>query len=79
MNRKIVVTIIVLLVSISSSFAQFGKLVDKAKSAVTGSPTGSANPAEIASALKQALELGATKSADLLSKENGFLHIPWFL
>lgn len=72
MNRKVVVTLIVLLVGISSTYAQFGKLVDKAKSAVTVAPAGSANPTEIASALKQALELGATKSADLLSKENGF-------
>lgn len=72
MNRKLVVTLIVLLASISSTYAQFGKLVDKAKSAVAGAPAGGVNPTEIATALKQALELGATKSADLLSKENGF-------
>ena len=71
MNRKVVATIIVLMVSVSSSFAQLGKLVDKAKNAVV-SPNGTANPTEIAAALKQALEVGATKSADLLSKENGF-------
>jgi hypothetical protein len=72
MNRKTVIIFLAIVISISPSFAQFGKLVDKAKSAVSTLPTSSANPTEIAAALKQALELGATKSADLLSKENGF-------
>jgi len=71
MNRKLLITFLAIIIS-TSSFAQFGKLVDKAKSAVSTLPTGSASSTEIAAALKQALELGATKSADLLSKENGF-------
>ena len=71
MNRKLLITFLAIAIS-TSSFAQLGKLVDKAKSAVSTLPTGSASSTEIAAALKQALELGATKSADLLSKENGF-------
>lgn len=72
MNRKIVITLIAVLISVSISFAQLGKIVDKAKSTVKSAPVSGVNPTEIAAALKQALELGATKSADLLSKENGF-------
>jgi hypothetical protein len=55
----------------TSSFAQFGKLLDKAKAVAAGNTT-SLNPSDIATALKQALEQGTSKSADLLSKENGF-------
>ena len=71
MNRKLVFTFLAIAIS-TSSFAQLGKLVGKAKSVVSTLPTGSATPTEITAALKQALELGATKSSDLLSKENGF-------
>jgi hypothetical protein len=64
---------ILLFIGSSVAYAQFGKLVDKAKSAVTtGTTTLGANPSEIATALKQALEIGASKSADLLSANNGF-------
>lgn len=59
----------------SGAFAQFGKLLDKAKSAAAGNGI-SASPTDIATALKQALELGATKSADLLSAQNGFFANP---
>lgn len=59
----------------SGAFAQFGKLLDKAKSAAAGNRI-SASPTDIATALKQALELGATKSADLLSAQNGFFANP---
>ena len=54
----------------TSSFAQFGKLVDKAKSTI-GNNSG-ASPSDVAIALKQALEIGASKSADILSTSNGF-------
>ncbi len=69
-NLKFIALIIFLTIS-TSTFAQFGKLLDKAKAAATGN-SGSLNPADIATALKQALEQGTSKSADLLSKENGF-------
>lgn len=55
----------------NASFAQFGKLIDKGKALVNTKNSG-ASTTEIAEALKQALEAGASKSADLLSKENGF-------
>src|SRR5690606_21371032 len=47
--------------------------VDKAKTAVQFNTVATnLNPADIATALKQALELGTSKSADLLSTQNGF-------
>ncbi len=63
------------LMASSGAFAQFGKLLDKAKSVAAGNGI-SASPTDIATALKQALELGATKSADLLSAQNGFFANP---
>jgi hypothetical protein len=71
MKRISIIAFFGLLLIANSSFAQFGKLIEKAKSVATGTSS-SASPADIATALKQALEIGATKSADLLSKENGF-------
>src|SRR6476659_128456 len=71
MRRIKFIALITFLTISTSSFAQFGKLLDKAKEAATGGTT-SLNPADIATALKQALEQGTSKSADLLSKENGF-------
>lgn len=63
-----------MLVSASTgAFAQFGKLLDKAKTvAKSNTATTNLNPNDIATALKQALEVGTSKSADLLSKQNGF-------
>ncbi|MBC7654395.1 MAG: DUF4197 domain-containing protein [Oligoflexus sp.] len=68
--NKITLSLMFLMAS-SGAFAQFGKLLDKAKSAAAGGGI-SASQTDIATALKQALELGATKSADLLSAQNGF-------
>jgi hypothetical protein len=72
MNKLRIIFSVLLLVVSTSTFAQFGKLVDKAKSAIINGNTDGANPSEIANALKQALEIGASKSADLLSASNGF-------
>jgi hypothetical protein len=72
MKKTIFIAVLGFLLFANSSFAQLSKLVTKAK-ALSNTTSGSLNPAEIATALKQALEIGATKSADLLSKENGFL------
>ena len=72
MKKITFIALIGFLLITNHSFAQFSKLVTKAKT-IAGTTSGSLNPAEIATALKQALEIGATKSADLLSKENGFL------
>ncbi|MBU1373889.1 MAG: DUF4197 domain-containing protein [Bacteroidetes bacterium] len=71
MNKLKFIVLVAFLVVSTSSFAQFGKLLDKAKAVATGNTT-SLNPSDIATALKQALEQGTSKSADLLSKENGF-------
>lgn len=71
MKKITLSTLIALLFLASNSFAQFGKLIDKAKAVASGN-SASASPFEIATALKQALEVGATKSAGLLSKPNGF-------
>lgn len=71
MKKTTFLALVAFFLTANTSFAQFGKLIDKAKTAASGT-TATANPTEIATALKQALEIGATKSADLLSKENGF-------
>ncbi len=71
-NQKITALLVLIMLS-TSAFAQFGKLLDKAKTVAGGTiGTTSLNPTDIATALKQALEVGATKSADLLSTQNGF-------
>jgi hypothetical protein len=70
-NKVYGIILLGLLLSTSTSFAQFGKLIDKGKALVNTKNTPTSTT-EIAEALKQALEVGATKSADLLSKENGF-------
>ena len=72
MYRLKIIFSILLFIASTSVYAQFGKLVDKAKSTVSNGSTSGANPSEIATALKQALEIGASKSADLLSTNNGF-------
>ena len=71
MNRLKFIALVVFLTVSTSTFAQFGKLLDKAKAVATGNTT-ALNPSDIATAIKQALEQGTSKSADLLSKENGF-------
>lgn len=71
MKKIRIIAVLGLMTISTASFAQLGKLLDKAKAAATGN-TSSLNPADIATALKQVLEQGTTKSADLLSKENGF-------
>lgn len=74
--KKIKIIILLSLMAIStSSFAQFGKLLDKAKAAATGN-TSNLNSVDIATALKQALEQGTAKSADILSQEDGFFGNP---
>ncbi len=70
-KKFILIFIFALVLVTTGSFAQFGKLLDKAKAVANGGGS-NAHSSEIAAALKQALEVGATKSADLLSKENGF-------
>lgn len=70
--KKIKTIMLLGLMGISTaSFAQLGKLLDKAKAAATGN-TSNLSSTDITTALKQALEQGTAKSADLLSKENGF-------
>lgn len=71
MNRLKFIALVVFLTVSTSTFAQFGKLLDKAKAVATGNTT-ALNSSDIATAIKQALEQGTSKSADLLSKENGF-------
>lgn len=70
-NKIYGIVLVGLILNSNASFAQFGKLIDKGKALVNTKNTATSTT-EIAEALKQALEAGATKSADLLSKENGF-------
>jgi hypothetical protein len=70
-NKIYGIVLVGLILNSNASFAQFGKLIDKGKALVNTKNTATSTT-EIAEALKQALEAGATKSADLLSKQNGF-------
>lgn len=70
-NKIYGIVLVGLILNSNASFAQFGKLIDKGKALVNTKNTATSTK-EIAEALKQALEAGATKSADLLSKQNGF-------
>ncbi len=63
MKKHIGFLLLIITVTISQSCAQLSVLPVKTP----------VDQSQISNALKQALEIGTTKSADLLSKENGFL------
>lgn len=64
---------LILSLSISPAYAQFGKLLDKAKSVVTGED-GSLN---VAGGLKEALETGVNDAVATLAQENGYYSSPY--
>ena len=63
--------LVALLMLSTESTAQFGKLLDKAKTAVSGG-TG-LSQADIGNGLKEALEVGVTDAVSTLSTEDGYL------
>ena len=63
--------LVALLMLSTESTAQFGKLLDKAKTAVSGG-TG-LSQADIGNGLKEALEVGVTDAVSTLSAEDGYL------
>ncbi len=70
-------TVLILVLILSSSevaFPQLGKLLDKAKKAVSGSAPLTAE--EVASGLKEALTNGVSKGSDLTSKVDGYFKNP---
>jgi len=71
MNRIIFVSIF-LVVGLSSSHAQFGKLLDKAKSVLHED-----DPSDIGSGLKEALEIGVEDAAKSLAQEDGYFDSPY--
>lgn len=70
--KTILIIPVVLLFLMQSSNAQF-KIPQVLKNAANTVNPGNPSPAEIGSALKEALEIGVSAGADRLSLENGFL------
>ena len=69
MIRAVLIVAIVLL-SCDVAFPQLGKMLEKAKKAVSGSTALSAE--EVAQGLKEALTNGISKGSDLTSKVDGY-------
>lgn len=63
---------LVLSLSVTPAQAQFGKLLDKAKSVVTGDDSS----LNVAGGLKEALEIGVSDAVASLSQENGYFESP---
>ena len=63
--------LVALLMLSTESTAQFGKLLDKAKTAVSGGA--GLSQADIGNGLKEALEVGVTDAVSTLSAEDGYL------
>jgi hypothetical protein len=70
--KTILIIPVVLLLLVQSSNAQF-KIPQVLKNAANTVNPGNPSPAEMGSALKEALEIGVSAGADRLSLENGFL------
>jgi len=69
---RILGMLIVMLISLSPAQAQFGKLMDKAKSVVKGESSGN-----IAGGLKEALNIGVDEAVSSLSADNGYFESPY--
>ena len=67
--KKILIALMFLVVGLGTSHAQFGKLLDKAKSTISGD----SNPTDIGSGLKEALNIGVGDAVKSLSSTNGYL------
>jgi hypothetical protein len=64
---------VLLMVTVITAMGQSGGILGTLKKQVTGSNTSSLSSDDIVAGLKQALTIGAQKSADQLSAVNGFL------
>lgn len=71
--RILIILSLIVSLSVSPAQAQFGKLLDKAKSVVKGDD-GSLN---IAGGLKEALETGVNDAVATLAQENGYYSSPY--
>lgn len=71
MNRIIIVSIF-LFAGINIAQAQFGKLLDKAKSVLIEE-----DPSDIGSGLKEALEIGVEDAVESLATEGGYFDSPY--
>lgn len=64
--------LVIMLMSLSPSNAQFGKLMDKAKKVVNGESS-----SNIGGGLKEALNIGVDQAVSSLSAEGGYLESPY--
>jgi hypothetical protein len=71
--RIILLLSLALSISISPSYSQFGKLLDKAKSVLNTDEGG----LDIGGGLKEALQVGVNDAVTSLSQENGYLNSPF--
>lgn len=71
--RILLLLISLTLFSTNVSHAQFGKLLDKAKSVLDGD----VGDLDVAGGLKEALQVGVDEAVSSLSKEKGFLESPY--
>lgn len=69
---RIILMSIFLVTNLGISNAQFGKLLDKAKSVLTDG-----DPSDIGSGLKEALEIGVEGAVKNLASEGGYLNSPY--
>ena len=69
--RIFILLISAFLLNVSSADAQFGKLIDSAKSVISGDEDANLN---IGNGLKEALQVGVDDAVATLSKENGYLN-----
>jgi hypothetical protein len=71
---RTVLIVVLILSSCEVAFPQLGKLLDKAKKAVSGNTPLTAD--EVAAGLKEALTNGVSKGSDLTSKVDGYFKNP---
>lgn len=69
---RILGILVIMLISLSPSNAQFGKLMDKAKKVVNGESS-----SNIGGGLKEALNIGVDQAVSSLSADNGYFESPY--
>ena len=77
MTKKIGLSFILILSVVITSFAQFDKLREKAKAAVSTVTGGALSNDEIGNGLKAALEIGISKGSEALAQKDGYLKSPY--
>lgn len=70
--KKNVLGLLFIILGVGTTQAQFGKLLDKAKSVIK-----TENPSQIGSGLKEALEIGVQDAVKSLSLEGGYFDSPY--